>query len=217
MTKDIHIVFDVLNFLHSDAVKEYDILPIDKLILINLASHNGPKGICPSIDRIAQELPPISIAEYLHEQSARIQGKGYFTNKDLLQFFRIFGEIRPGGFNLADRKNFDNKKVLKDILVEPSYPGADHPMIKVFRSDKETGIYVLDTTSKSLANKNKVTYVSLRKTSNKNKHLVGGEFLNIKKVPGNYDMEELLNVFQAVLDNTKYTDSPDSVYQLCML
>jgi len=169
------------------------------------------------LDRIAQGLPPISIAEYLHEQSARIQRKGYFTNKDLLQFFRIFGEIRPGGFNLADRKNFDNKKVLKDILVEPSYPGADHPMIKVFRSDKETGIYVLDTTSKSLANKNKVTYVSLRKTSNKNKHLVGGEFLNIKKVPGNYDMEELLNVFQAVLDNTKYTDSPDSVYQLCML
>jgi hypothetical protein len=168
------------------------------------------------LERISQELPPISVAEYMHEQAAKIQNKGYFTNKDLLQFFRIFGEIRPGGFNLADRKNFDNKKVLKEVLVEPSYPGADHPMIKVFRSDKETGIYLLDTTAKT-SNKNKVTYVSLRKTSNNNKHLVGGEFLNIKKIPGNYNMEELLDVLQTVLDNTKYTDSPDSVYQLCML
>src|SRR3974390_3413322 len=54
--KSIHVVFQMLNFLHSDLAKSYNLIPIDRLILINLASHNGKKGICPSTTTIAKEL-----------------------------------------------------------------------------------------------------------------------------------------------------------------
>lgn len=54
--KDVHIVFQVLNFLHGEDSAQLNLLPNDKLILINLASHNGPQGICPSFSRIAKEL-----------------------------------------------------------------------------------------------------------------------------------------------------------------
>lgn len=54
--KSIHIVFQVLNFLHSSISSSLNLLPLDKLILINLASHKGPKGICPSTLTIAKEL-----------------------------------------------------------------------------------------------------------------------------------------------------------------
>jgi len=54
--KKIHIVFEVLNFLHSNASKSYHLFQSEKLILINLASHMGQKGIFPAIDTIAEEL-----------------------------------------------------------------------------------------------------------------------------------------------------------------
>jgi hypothetical protein len=54
--KTIHVVFQVLNFLHGSDSIEYKLLPIDKLILINLASHKGIKGIFPSQQTISKEL-----------------------------------------------------------------------------------------------------------------------------------------------------------------
>lgn len=55
-TKDKHIVFRVINFLHSDFSLAYKLLPIDKFILVTLASHNGLKGIFPSKECLANEL-----------------------------------------------------------------------------------------------------------------------------------------------------------------
>ncbi len=54
--KEIHIVFQVLNFLHSDHHYAIITCPNEHRVLINLASHNGVKGICPSIPTVAYEL-----------------------------------------------------------------------------------------------------------------------------------------------------------------
>lgn len=54
--KEIHIVFQVLNFLHSDHHLAQITTPAEHLLLINLASHKGEKGICPSLTLIAKEL-----------------------------------------------------------------------------------------------------------------------------------------------------------------
>lgn len=54
--KSQHIVFQVLNFLHNSISKTYKLLPIDKLILITLASHKGSKGIFPMQETLADEL-----------------------------------------------------------------------------------------------------------------------------------------------------------------
>lgn len=54
--KNVHIVFKTLNFLHHETSKKYKLQAIDKLILINLASHSGTKGIFPMQQTIAKEL-----------------------------------------------------------------------------------------------------------------------------------------------------------------
>jgi hypothetical protein len=54
--KTVHIVFQVINFLHGDLSKSYKLLPIDKLILITLASHHGAKGIFPGQKILTKEL-----------------------------------------------------------------------------------------------------------------------------------------------------------------
>jgi hypothetical protein len=65
--KTVHIVFKVLNFLHSAESKSLNLLDSEKLLLINLASHKGQNGIYPSITTIAKEMK-----------------KGYSTIKRLL-------------------------------------------------------------------------------------------------------------------------------------
>jgi DNA-binding MarR family transcriptional regulator len=54
--KDIHIVFQVLNFLKSDHHLAQITTPAEHLLLINLASHKGDKGICPSVSTLVKEL-----------------------------------------------------------------------------------------------------------------------------------------------------------------
>lgn len=54
--KIVHTVFRVINFLLGDESKNYSLLPIDKLILITLASHKGQKGIFPMQETLAEEL-----------------------------------------------------------------------------------------------------------------------------------------------------------------
>lgn len=55
-SKTIHIVFQVINFLHSESSTPLKLSDSEKLLLITLASHKGIKGICPSIKTIAREL-----------------------------------------------------------------------------------------------------------------------------------------------------------------
>jgi hypothetical protein len=73
MSKNIHIVFQVLNFLYSIESKKFNLLPNDERILINLAHHNGPKGIFPSVKTIAKEL---NITDrYVRERLSFMAGK----------------------------------------------------------------------------------------------------------------------------------------------
>ena len=55
-SKEIHIVFRVLNFIYSPLVEKYNLLANDKLLLINLAKHKGAYGIFPSQKTLAKEL-----------------------------------------------------------------------------------------------------------------------------------------------------------------
>jgi hypothetical protein len=54
--KDIHIVFQVLNFLCLPVLDGLKLLPIDKLLLLVLAKHQGVRGIFPSTSTLAKEL-----------------------------------------------------------------------------------------------------------------------------------------------------------------
>jgi len=54
--KDIHIVFQVLNFIFGWQSDDYTLLPFHRLLLIALARHKGIKGIYPSIATLAKEL-----------------------------------------------------------------------------------------------------------------------------------------------------------------
>lgn len=56
MNKEIHIVFRVLNFLFSSHHLAQISNPNQHRILILLAKHQGPKGICPSITTLAKEM-----------------------------------------------------------------------------------------------------------------------------------------------------------------
>lgn len=56
MAKDIHIVFQVLNFLKSDHYFATITNANEQRLLIFLASHKGEKGIFPSIPLLAKEL-----------------------------------------------------------------------------------------------------------------------------------------------------------------
>jgi len=54
--KTVHIVFQVLNYLTNPTIKKPKLLPIDKLILLKLASHKGEKGIFPMQETLASTL-----------------------------------------------------------------------------------------------------------------------------------------------------------------
>lgn len=56
MSKEIHVVFRVLNFLHSDESKDYQLTSAEERVLITLASHQGQKGIYPSVPTLSREL-----------------------------------------------------------------------------------------------------------------------------------------------------------------
>ena len=57
MSKSIHIVFQVLNFLSLPELSaHYELSPDEKLMLIFLAKYKGAKGICPRIRTLKKEL-----------------------------------------------------------------------------------------------------------------------------------------------------------------
>lgn len=55
-SKEIHIVFQVLNFLCGSGSEPYNLSSDEKFLLIVLARHKGAKGIYPSITTLSKEL-----------------------------------------------------------------------------------------------------------------------------------------------------------------
>ncbi len=56
MEKQIHIVFQVLNFLSKEDSIPFDLTADEKLLLIFLVKHKGVKGIYPAVATLAREL-----------------------------------------------------------------------------------------------------------------------------------------------------------------
>ena len=164
------------------------------------------------IARLGEDLEPISIAEYLHDQFALMNSGNYFTADDLRRFFRIFGEMRPGGVNLVDRKNFDNSEPLAAEIIIESESKIPAKII-VIRNKKFSDTYLLD--EKNSTNQT-LKYLSLYKTGNNKKHIVGGDWLNKKKV-GNTTFEEMEGVFSIPFENESFDTVPTDVTQICML
>lgn len=54
--RKLHIVFQVLNFLYCGMSAPYNLNSDEKLLLLTLAHHQGPKGIYPAISTLAREL-----------------------------------------------------------------------------------------------------------------------------------------------------------------
>ncbi len=54
MSKEIHIVFQVLNFFKTESPELYKLNSTDKLLLLTLASFQGEKGIFPSIHTLSK-------------------------------------------------------------------------------------------------------------------------------------------------------------------
>lgn len=78
----IHVVFQVINFLYSEASAPLKLSDSEKLLLINLASHKGTKGIYPSVRTIARELKKgeSSIRRFI----AGLKKKGLITVDSIL-------------------------------------------------------------------------------------------------------------------------------------
>jgi hypothetical protein len=178
----------------------------------NYASMLPTRFATEPIVRFGDDLPPISISEYLHDQFAMMNSGTYFTGEDLIRFFRIFGEIRPGGTNLVDRKNFENSDPLAaeiEIPADSPYPAK----IRVFRNKKFSDVYVLDEKNSTTTT---LKYLSLYKTGNNKKHIVGGEWLNKKKI-GNTTYEDFQGLFSLPFESDSFDTVPSDVTQICML
>ena len=178
----------------------------------NYASMLPTRFTTEPIVRLGEDLPPISVAEYLHDQFAMMNSGTYFTGEDLIRFFRIFGEMRPGGVNLVDRKNFDNSDPLAaeiEIENDSTFPAK----IRVFRNKKFSDIYLLDEKNSTTQT---LKYLSLYKTGNNKKHIVGGEWLGKKKV-GNSTFEDFQGVFNLPFESESFDTVPSDVTQICML
>ena len=178
----------------------------------NYASMLPTRFLTEPIARLGEDLDPISISEYLHDQFAMMNSGRYFTPDDLRTFFRIFGEVRPGGANLVDRKNFDNSDPLEKEITFESEGGIPQKVI-VIKNKKYSDIYMLDEKNSS---DRTLKYLSLYKTGNNKKHIVGGDWIN-KKTVGNVPVNEMEGIFSIPFENESFDSIPTDVTQICML
>lgn len=184
----------------------------------NYASMIPPQFWLQPLKREMAGLPDISVSDYLHKQSMNMQTGNYFTSQDLVKFFRVFGEIRPGGSNLTDRHTFGDKvsKLAKEHFINVQKYGGYPPAVMVLRTQKgDSGVYVLSPNYKQ--GEDSAVYLSLNKTANSKKHIVGGEYLNIKVVGKETNIDSILPFFQGLyIAGAKKVD-PSDVTQICML
>jgi hypothetical protein len=144
----------------------------------------------------------------------KMANERYFEAEDMFRFLRIFGEIRPGGSNLVERENFDNTGKLKPEIVVDLEKYAIIPSVIVGRSQADSQIYMLSSMAKDGKSG---TYVSIRKTSNEKRHVVGGDFLSIEVLANKEPIDTVLERLSIMLDNTMHEDKNGDITQICML
>jgi hypothetical protein len=180
----------------------------------NFAELIPPRFLKQPMDRSLEDLEPISISDYLNEQSLKMANGRYFEGEDMIRFLRIFGEMRPGGSNLVQRKNLDETgKPAKEIDINlEEY--ATTPKALVVRTKTDSDIYILGEVSKD----GKVgKYLALGKTTNEGKHVVGGAYLSSKVVGKGRPIDTILEGMTIQLNNTMNQDKNGDITQICML
>jgi hypothetical protein len=180
----------------------------------NFADLLPPRFLTQPMDRTAEDLEPISISDYLHEQAMKMANGRYFEGEDMLRFLRIFGEMRPGGSNLLQRKNFDevgkpDKEIDINLEEYSSIPSA-----LVVRTKTDSDVYILGSISKD----GKIgKYMVLGKTTNEKKHLVGGATLYPRVVGKSKPIDSVIEKLDVFLDNTMDEEKKGDITQICML
>jgi hypothetical protein len=165
-------------------------------------------------------LKPISVADYMHGESAKMQTGKYFDAEDLARFFRVYGEIRPGGRNLLQRHSLgpEYTKLEKVHKISNKKFGGNQeaPGVMVFRTSKgESGVYVKANPTETT---DKTVYLSMFGTTNNKKHIVGGDWLN-KRTFGDSteNANNIMSMLQAYYDATSTKVAQSDVTQICML
>lgn len=186
----------------------------------NYASMIPPQFWLQPMSREVAKLKPISVAEFMHQESGKMQTGEYFTAEDLARFFRIYGEIRPGGSNLVERHSLAKEvtKLSKSHKITTEKYGGNlyAPGIMILRTAKgESGIYI--KANPTVDSKYSV-YLNMFKTANNKKHIVGGDWLNKKTVGDSTEgVANMMNMLQAFYDTASKKVSPQDVTQICML
>lgn len=95
--KTVHVVFQILNFLHSEKSIAYSLNDAERLLLITLASHKGAKGIYPSLKTLSRELKK--------KESTVRRWTASLAQKKLIRIDRTIG--------------ISNHYVLSEVLMTP--------------------------------------------------------------------------------------------------
>ena len=150
MSRKVHIVFRLLNFLHSTECHKYKLNDLDHRVLINLASHHGKKGIFPKQKTIALELK-----------------KGHSTIRRSLDKLESLGLIKRSYKHRAHSYELwlENVTVLTDehsehdedelTVLTPEQPECSNLSSESAHERAVSSIYIINTKKNSIKNPRK--------------------------------------------------------------
>ena len=143
MTKEIHIVFQVLNYLVSEQSAQHKLLPIDKFILIILAKHHGARGIFPNQETIAREIQ--SSLRYTKTRIKHLENSGLISIKRLnrknhyiLDFLETMGDLQVTSSYPQQETIGDLQITSQGIYRSPHRGSTDHTNNKEEEPKKKT-------------------------------------------------------------------------------
>lgn len=109
----IHVVFQVLNFLTDPSSFSYDLLLIDKFILIILAKHHGELGIFPKQETLAKEANLSK--RYTRERLLHLQKIGLISVKKINRRHHYFLEF----LSTTVQPQLHSEVIHNEIRVQP--------------------------------------------------------------------------------------------------
>ncbi len=133
--KQVHVVFKVINFILGSLSAQYKLLPIDKLILITLASHKGKHGIFPMQETLANELN--TSRRYMRARLLYLEKIGLLSVENInkknhykLAFLSTIDDLQiPQKENIEDLQILHNEKsedlqIPQQRIYRSSYRGS---------------------------------------------------------------------------------------------
>lgn len=137
----MHIIFQVLNFIFNFDNKKYQLIPVDKLILLSLAKHHGPKGIFPSQKVISIEVQISS--RYVRERIEFMESIGLLCVKKISRKYHytllFLQEIPEPQFRYDEINSGTPVPLLMPIfppIAEPQFQNSGTPVPTINTEDQ---------------------------------------------------------------------------------